>query len=349
LSFLPLSSKINRTVSIDGEAYLLFSGTSYLGMGSLEEYEQLVIEGIKKYGFNHGWSRINNIQLSIYEEFETYFSQQAGAKKALVLSSGFLAGKAALSALQKKADYTFIAPGSHPAILPDQVEVPMCAFQDWIRQISHQTEELPESKILFIANAVNALFPEIHDFQWINQLSNKHQYFLLIDDSHAFGTVGSGIFGTFSQWQGINAEVVVSGSLNKGLGIPAGIILGNTEILTSIIEQPIFRASSPPPPGNLYAFLLGQKLYATQYRKLNHLQQHFKKNGLIDPQNFNFVDQLPIYEFKNKYWTDLFAENKILVSSFPYPNPNDVPIHRIVISAHHEESDLEQLIGVLSK
>jgi 8-amino-7-oxononanoate synthase len=343
-----LASKINRTISYEGQEYLLFSGTAYLGMASLEAFGKLVLEGGKKYGLNHGWSRGNNVQLTIYEEFERFFALKAGAEKSLVFSSGYLAGRAALAELKKNVDIIYAAPDTHSAILPEDMVLTNSTYDDWKRKLVEELEQLQPSRVLILSNAINALHPEIYDFHWINHLPKKHEYTLLIDDSHAFGVVGEGIFGTYSQWKDLSAEVIVSGSLNKGLCLPAGIVLGNKIRLNEISRQAIFRSSSPPTPGNIYAFLAAQTLYEKQSLKLKELLT-YAKSLLFDFKGITQAGRLPVFAFDDSRWVEVLEKHHILVSSFPYPSPNDAPINRIVFSAHHEKSDLWKLHSILTK
>lgn len=120
-----VTDRANSRLMAEGEEYLQFAGTAYLGMSQVPAFEKLLVEGIKKYGANHGSSRQSNVQLAIYDEFEEFFAAQTGAEKARLLSSGFLAGHLAVEVLRKEVDLIWIAPDAHPAILPQgQAEIP---------------------------------------------------------------------------------------------------------------------------------------------------------------------------------------------------------------------------------
>jgi 7-keto-8-aminopelargonate synthetase-like enzyme len=41
-------------------------------------------------------------------------------------------------------------------------------------------------------------------------------------------------------------------------------------------------------------------------------------------------------------------QQQILISSFPYPNPTDKTLNRIVLSAWHEKEDIEKLIAAIN-
>ncbi|WP_228780098.1 aminotransferase class I/II-fold pyridoxal phosphate-dependent enzyme [Aquiflexum lacus] len=348
ISPLELQSKIDRTVNYQGSEYLFFSGTAYLGMGNVPEFEKLIIGSITKYGISHGLSRINNIRLHAYHQFETFFAEKAGAEKSLVWSSGFLAGMAAVQFLSKHADHVFVAPDTHPAILPHGINTdPFLDHITWAESCIKKSEELPNSKILILANAVDPLIPTVHQFDWIKNLPDRHDYTLLIDDSHAFGVLGKGIYGTYSQWKHLPVRLLVSGSLNKGLSLPAGILLGDAATIDEIAGTNIFRSSSPPAPGYLQAFLQAEYLYQSQQQKLKENIRLFQ--NLTNSLNvFNFVEGYPIFSFPDQSWSEKLFQSGIIVSSFPYPNPFDPLANRIVVSATHHPEDLIQLHKVIS-
>ncbi len=346
---LYLPSKINRTIFHGEKKYLFFSGTAYLGMGGVEKFENAVIQGIQKYGLNHGLSRINNVRLQVYDHFERFFAEQAEADKALVYSSGYLAGYAAVTHFKKEADHIFVAPDTHPAVLPDElVPDPLQTFGNWADECLKLCSSLPSQKILFLANAVDPLKPVIHSFDWMKALPGKHEYTLLVDESHAFGVLGKGVFGTYGQWKNPSVNLVVSGSLGKAVGIPAGIILGSQKSLQPLEQHKIFRSSSPPAPGYLEAFLICQHLYQTQIEKLKQNLGYF--SGLIeDLELLNGDERYPVFTFQDTIPINILEEKGIIISSFSYPTAKDPAVNRIIVSAHHEKADLWELAKLLKK
>jgi len=203
-------------------------------------------------------------------------------------------------------------------------------------------------RIGILSNAVNPLKPQIHDFGWIKELSPVNEYFVLIDDSHAFGVVGDSIFGTFGQWKHVTSNLLVCGSLGKALSLPAGVILGSQNLMDKVDSHPIFRSSSPPAPAFLYAFLNGQELYRAQLKKLreNCGEVYQRMQSMVD---FNMLEGFPVVTFQESAWVDILLEEKIIASSFPYPGPSDSSLNRLVITATHSREDLTQLVSVLKK
>ncbi|MDN3203878.1 aminotransferase class I/II-fold pyridoxal phosphate-dependent enzyme [Algoriphagus sediminis] len=343
-----LDQKIDRIIRYEGKNYRYFSGTAYLGMGLLPPFKSALTEGMELLGLNHGQSRGNNVKLNIFQEFEDFFAQSAGAEEAIVMSSGYLAGSAALQSCSKSKDI-WVAPDTHPAILPNQL-IPdsTMSFESWKQLCLEKAERLAPQEILILGNAVDPLTSMIHDYSWLKAIGKKHSVTLIVDDSHAFGLIGQGIFGTYESLKTLPAEVIVSGSLGKGLSLPAGIILCSEERQKKIHGLRMYGGASPCPPAYLYAFLKCQNIYVDQQKKLVQNVKLF--SSLIEDINgINKSEDYPVFVFERDEWVEALEEAGFIVSSFHYPTVKDPRINRIIISAFHLPEDLELLSETLHK
>ena len=336
----------DREIICKGKPYLQFSGTSYLGMGSHPEFRQMLISGLLKHGPNHGSSRNSNVQLPIYDAFESHFAAGSGAAEAALLSSGYMAGQLALNTLRPLVDLTWTAPETHPAITFGSQQASGDSHSQWQKKCVAKSHELMGQKILILSNAVNPLLPEIYNFKWLKKLSPANKYFLLIDDSHAFGLLGEGVFGTYGQWKNLPVELMVCGSLGKALALPAGIILGSQPMISEVRKNAIYRTSSPPAPAFLEAFMKGRDIYRRQQEKLNK-NLHYMFSALEGMEGFKFLPDYPVVSFEAASWVERLHQEGFALSSFPYPLPGSPPVNRIVLSAWHLLSDLEKLVKAL--
>lgn len=342
-----LDRRIDRVIDFEGKSYRYFSGTAYLGIGLLPEFQERVIAGMEQYGLNHGQSRGNNVRLKIYEEFESFFAHSAGAESALVMSSGYLAGTAALRHLSDGVDQIWVAPDTHPAILPvDLTPNPEGSFEDWKENCLEKASTLSPQTILILGNAANPLTSDIHAYSWLEDIASKHDLRLLIDDSHAFGVIGNEHFGTYSSLSRIPAKVVVSGSIGKGLGLPAGIILSDEATKAEIMKLRIFGGASPCPPGFLQAFLDTQPLYQSQVQTLKKNIKYFH-SGIQGIPEITGYESYPVFRFTQDSWVEKLEQAGFITSSFHYPTASDPRINRIVISAFHFQEDLDFLLQTL--
>jgi len=348
LNPLALSARLGKKFLIEGKEYLFFNGTSYLGLDSLEAYGRIVESNVQKWGTHHGLSRSNNVRLAVYDAFEEYFSTQAGAETAALFSSGYLAGIAASQYLFPKADQCWSAPDTHPAILPSGLRADSSlSFSQWMHACLERASTLPSQKILILGNAVDPLKAEIHAYDWVALIAEKHEVTLLIDDSHAFGVLGNGLFGTYSQWKQEGVQLVISGSLGKGLATPGGIVLGPADLIQGVKSQSIFAGASPPSPALLQSFLDAQELLQVQQGKLQELTSFFYQQNRLLPQ-IHGTSNFPVFVYSPDLWAEKLQEQGYITSSFPYPTASGPKVNRMVLSASHTREELSALSQMLA-
>lgn len=350
----------SRTIHLNGEEHLFFSGTSYLGMGHQPDFKAALLEGFNQYGTIFSASRNNNVQLKIYAEAEDFIAQWTGAEAALTVSSGLMAGQLVV---QNLLNQTFIlAPSAHPAIWqvnpPPSEGIGMCHqynfknFDNFSKKIVGIVNE-ETSAVVIAANAIDPLQGEDYDFSWIKNLPNDKPITLLLDDSHGIGmtyTEGSGIFRKIKDLIGdkSNIKLIVIASLAKAVGIPGGVILGDKKTIASIRQNPLFVGASPIVPAYLFAFLHAQKTYTEARLVLQkNIQQFTTALSQMPNLPITYLPNYPVFFTPQKDLFDFLLNHKILISSFSYPKPTDPPITRIILSALHTEGDIDLMVNSL--
>lgn len=331
-----------RTISIDEEEFLYFSGTSYLGISLNSNFQKLVFQSIKRYGTNYGNSRISNIQMNIFDEAEHFLAIRSGAEAALVTSSGFMAGQLAFNNFAK-SDHIFYAPNVHPAVCSKDYIPFDGTFLQWKEDVINKISQVNSGTILLISNAIDPLFSEPYDFNWLFDLPQNKDIVLILDDSHGYGVTGINGEGIYSSLRNLNnIDLIVTASLGKACGIPGGLILARKEVLESIKTSSMFAGSSPGAPAYLNALLHASDIYDVALKKLRQNILYFK-TLIIQENNFHSLPDFPVFHTPENGLYDHLKRNKIIISSFPYPAPENKSITRIVLSSLHEENDIKRL------
>lgn len=328
-----------RSIDIDGQEYLYFSGTAYLGLPQNPAFQMLIQEGLYQYGSVYGSSRNGNLQLSIYEQAEAKLAAWTGAEASLTLSSGMLAGQAAIRQLMLES-YEFIySPDVHPAVwhLP-QVEIPKCSFEVWSEQFTATNHQLA-----IVTNSVDALRGKLYDFGWVNDIPDEIEVVLLIDDSHGLGITGEEGKGV---WKRIpkreNVRLIVTASLAKAMGLPGGILFSDATTIQQIRHTAYFGGCSPIAPDHLYAYLNADALYKEAYVRLQANIQQFA-DAVRHINLFSFSKGYPVFYTERDELYPFLLERGIFVYSFSYPKPTDKANTRIVICAWHTTEDIKKL------
>jgi 8-amino-7-oxononanoate synthase len=214
-----------RTVKIDGQEKLYFSGTSYLGINHVPAYQQLLVEGIGQYGGNYSSSRSSNLQLAVYEEAESFLSKLLDQEAVLTFSSGYQAGQALMKALPTEAHYIF-APKTHPAVWQAAQEVAQGNFPSWVLSLPTQISSAPTEEVIILTNSLDPLFAEKYKFNWLAALPSSKSIHVIIDDSHGLGILGEkgeGIIREIKPFLPEHIQLTIVGSIGKALGIPGGV------------------------------------------------------------------------------------------------------------------------------
>lgn len=339
----------SRTITIDNQEYLWFSGTSYLGMPHHQGFRENFMRAFSRYGTSWGSSRNNTVRLEIYEKAEIELAKFAKMPVALTVSSGMWAGQLVVNFLQKPDTKFFFAPKTHPALwnganlqLEDWERG--LSYSEWALQIVEKVNICTAKNIVICSDSVGSPYVEQFDFQWINNLSIDKNITIVIDASHSFGIhhFNHSIIHPF------NHSVIITASLNKAMGMTGGVILSDSETVSSIRQSPMFAGASPMMPALLETFVNSLDCFAEQQQKLSKNISYFNSMIPIDSL-LDSVENYPAYCTYKSGVHEHLVENGIMTACFPYPTATDLAVTRLVISALHLEEDLEKLASVLSK
>ena len=331
----------DRTILDEGKEYLYFGGTSYLGMATHPEYQNLLCNSIRIWGTAYGSSRNSNIKLSIYQKAESLFANNSGAEAALMVSSGTLAGRLVIDYLSKSHEHFYHYPKTHPAILKDS-SVPL--FVDG-KLHPRLTDDIKES-VVIAADSLLSLEVQPTNFDFLEAISSSKKITLLIDESHSLGIVGAkgeGIFKTINHPK-ISQKIMIS-SLTKAYGCSGGVIAGNKEVIQMIQNDAVFISAAGMNPIFLQTFVDGQALLQNQLNKMRANLKFFYGDTAL-PSLFKYDLNYPVIYSNSNLIFDYLKSKDMIITNFKYPN-YELLMNRIVITANHTKSDLEQLKSAL--
>jgi len=332
----------NRIFYKDGEEFIYFGGTNYLGVTTLPEFQALLFKSFQKWGTSYGSSRAANLQLDIYTTAEELLAKQMGSESAVCVSSGMLAGKLVLEVLQHTTDLLFHFPNTHPALI-HPFSLPLL-IDDKLNPFLFDSTI---SQIAIVADAIPALEVAPIDLSILNTIPKTIKVTLVLDESHSIGILGDQGEGISNQYLlPNNFQKITIASLGKAIGLSGGLITGNLDFINQIKKLQNFVGSSGMNPAFLDTFVQAQGIYQKQRQKLKENLDYVANNLLPNPE-FIFSRNYPLLYFDHEELLQLLLENNIIPTSFPYPTASG-KLSRIVICAHHTREDLEKMIQQLN-
>lgn len=329
-----------REIHINGEVFLYFGGTAYLGLQTSRDFQKILIRNIKRFGTNYSASRRANVQLSIYDEAEAYLARLLGCKSCFTLSSGYLAGQLISRHFHQKGHRCFFAPDTHGAVhtLHSKNHENLASL---IFDLNKAIDSEEKSPVLFMESVMpnGRNYP---DFEWLGQLPLK-KMILVVDDSHGLGIVGKNGGGVLESLKKLKTkELILCGSLGKGFGIQAGIIAGSSNCIDELMSTDMFAAASPASPSSLATLMQSSKILARKRALLMDNIDYFltKLEGI---GTLAYMPDYPSFAFDDVGLGSHLFNDKIVVTNFNYPTEYGRLVQRIVITAAHSRKDLERL------
>ena len=341
--FRRVLNPISRKITLEQESYLYFGGTAYLGIPQHKEFHKLYLEGLARFGLNNGTSRNNNVQLSIYDEVEQFAATYFGASACLITSSGYTAAQLTIKHLSTLGELRY-APATHPALWLNKAPKTSGSFNEWARALVTEINQSKVENWVIISNSLNNLYPEVYDFSFIEEIDEEKRIILIVDDSH-----GIGILNTFSTLPTKkNIEIVVVASMAKALGVDAGLVLGSQNIISLLKQTNEFLGASPPSAAGLFAFKNASLIYEQERGKLKDLTKRLFE-ALNGDSDWAFTPNIPIFLTTSASVEEELMKQRVLISSFAYPDKNGSLINRVVLSSWHTLADIEELTLALAK
>lgn len=337
---ISISDKPGRTATVDGREYLFFSGFSYLGMTASPEMQQCLEEGAARYGVVFPSSRIGNIRLDLFEEFEEVLSRHTGLPASVSYSSGYQAAQAA-AIFAASGRRTVYLPQAHPSLRLPGYPPGTSEETGLISRIIDLINNAGDDEYVIIGDAVNPLLGKVEDFSWLSHIRKKTR--VLVDDSHGMGILSEGGEGIISLLPRVeHIEYILCYSLAKAMGIGGGVVSGSKAVITALKSMPHFTAGTAISPANAYAYTRMKDHYRERRRKLMDNIGYLRSRDGISAV-FENDERLPIFFSRSeKLYGRCFGEH-ILLSAFSYPSEKDPPVTRAVISSLHTPADLDRL------
>ena len=332
-----------REIIVKGKSYLYFGGTSYLGLQTNPDFQDLYIQNIRKYGTNYGASRKSNIRIAVFEKAEASLAAMVGSEACTTLSSGYLAGQLVAQHFDTEEFRCFYAPKSHSAIFQKETK-PFETFKDLLSSVKESPRD--KTSVVFL-DSIDTLDSAYPNFDGLRSLPLK-EVILVVDDSHGIGIMGKRGGGAFQLIKKLKPkELIVCCSLGKGLGIQAGAIFGTKVRIDQLTNTDFFGGASPATPAALATFSEGHHIYKKQRELLKqNVDLFLNKTQVFD--SFRFTQKHPAFIFENSELVDYLEENGVVITNFKYPNDEGVLMSRIVISAAHTKDDIELLSELLN-
>ncbi len=342
-----------------GQRLLYCAGTDYHRLGFETTVQKAVQQAMQQQGLGAGGSRVTTGNNILLKELETALAEFFGVEAALVVGSGYLANLVLLQAVRSRFDVVLADAQAHASLVDAirAVGLPMEYFQH--RDASDLQKRLRAwqgKAVLVVTDGIFAARGEIAPLDAYWQLVQQFNARLLVDDAHGMAVLGEKGRGTVEYFRLPFSEVWVTGTLSKGFGVFGGVILGNHELIQSVVKHSAAFVGHTPMP---LAILAGAKAAVTFLRQHPQRIHHLQERTLTARQQLQqagltlFAGPMPIISvaFPEEEGITAFERHCLQAGVFPpfnrYPGAPAGGHFRFVITSRHTNAQVQQLLNTI--
>ena len=230
------------------------AGNDYLGLARHPEVTEAAAHAATRWGAGSTGSRLVTGTGPLHLAVEQALARHTGSEAGLVLSSGYLANLAAVTALSGPDTLVVSDEANHASIVDacrlSRARVAVVPHGDLARvaQALHQRDE---ERALVVTDAVFSVSGLLAPLAALHEVARDSGALLVVDEAHALGVVGRAGRGAAAAAGLAGApDVVLTATLSKALGSQGGAVLGPAAVRQHLVDTArpfIFDTALAPP------------------------------------------------------------------------------------------------------
>lgn len=262
-TFPKLEGEINSKMKFRGKEVLTWSLNNYIGLANHPEVRKADAEAAKEYGLAYPMgARMMSGQSSKHEELENKLAEFVNKEDAYLLNFGYQGMVSIIDSLVTRNDVIVYDNESHACIMDGvflhkakggksfvYAHNDMEKCEKMLKFAAKRTEETGGG-VLLITEGVFGMAGDLGKIKEIVALKDKHEFRLLVDDAHGFGTMGKTGAGTgehFGVQDGIDVYFATFAKAMAGIGAFVASTEEVTNFLRYNLRSQIFAKSLPMP------------------------------------------------------------------------------------------------------
>jgi 8-amino-7-oxononanoate synthase len=349
-------------IKLNGQALLAFCSNDYLGLANHPLLASAATKACLDYGVGSGASHLVIGHTDLHDELEEALAKVTQRPRALLFSSGYMANMGVISSLLDRQDAIYQDRLNHASLL-DGGLLSAAKFQRYRHNdtvdLQRQLNSTQARRNLVATDAVFSMDGDIAPLKRLSQVCAEKNAWLMIDDAHGFGVLGTNGAGSAIE-QNLSVEEcpIYMATLGKALGSYGAFVAGSDALIESLIQfSRNYIYTTALPPAIAAASLAGVHLLTDEAWRQQHLnqlikmfKQQAKELGLpLMPSN-TAIQPIMLGPAKVALKVSgALKEMGFLVTAIRPPTvPKNTARLRITLSAAHTQSHLQQLIDALA-
>jgi 8-amino-7-oxononanoate synthase len=355
-----LESPQGAHVVVDGREVVAFGSNDYLGLAGDPRLAAAAREGAARYGVGAGASHLILGHAAAHHALEESLAQFVRLPRALLFSTGYMANIGIVTAIAGRDDAVFADKLNH-ASLNDAVLLSRADFRRYPhRDLATLEDMLAASQArrkLVVSDAVFSMDGDIAPVHALLRLCERYDAWLVLDDAHGFGVLGSTGGGVLQHYGVASERIVYMATLGKAAGVFGAFVAGQPALIEILVQRARpYIYTTAMPPLLAHTLLAGLEIIAAETWRRELLAQliaRLKRDvaGLrwrLLPSDTAIQPLMIGANDEAVRVSEQLAQRGLLVPAIRPPTvPEGTARLRISLSAAHSEQDVAQLVEAL--
>jgi 8-amino-7-oxononanoate synthase len=229
----PIDRREGKHIVCRGRRLLNMASNDYLGLGAGPELRRKVADNFVRYGSSSSSSRLVSGNFTLLNEAEAAYARYFGYEAALFYPSGYQANLGVLSTLFEPGDTLLFDKHIHASSVKGLALSGAQAKGFNHSAMDHLEKRLKKSgsQVGVVTESLFSMDGDRLDVSGLKSLKEAHHFFCIVDEAHAFGTLGP-------QGRGLAREVadVAVGTYGKALGLFGAFVCTSAEIKSYLLN-----------------------------------------------------------------------------------------------------------------
>ena len=355
-----IGSAQGRMLEADGKTLLNFSSNDYLGLAGDDRVRQALADGAAQWGVGSGSSHLICGHTDAHHRLEEALAEFTNRPRCLLFASGYAANLGTINALTGRGDYVFEDRLNHASLL-DGGLISGARFQRYAhRDTDDLQDKLQQSgsnaaRRLVVTDGVFSMDGSACDIATTAAVASEHCAWLMVDDAHGFGVLGTSGRGLVDADNfGPDDVQVLIGTLGKAFGTQGGFVAGSEILIETLIQSArTYIYSTAMPAAVAEATLVSLQIAQQEDWRREQLNEHIERfREGAQRLGLQLIDSAtPIQpvllgdEQSALNMSSALEQQGILISAIRPPTvPKGTSRLRITLTAAHQSGDIHRLL-----
>jgi len=272
----------DATVDLEGTKFINYSTYNYLGLAGDPRVTQAAHNAIDVWGTSTGSGRSITGEIDLHQQFENEICEALGTEACVVSVGGYSTNTFAIGYLLRPKDVIFYDELVHNSALSGcqlsgarRFSFPHNDYEALDRMLADHRGSFERAIVL--VEGVYSMDGDIPDIPKLIEIKNRHKAFLMVDEAHSMGIIGSKGMGVTDYFNVKGSEIdILFGSMSKSFATCGGFVAGPQPMvdLLKYHAPGVLLYGAAPTPANTAAGLEALRIMRAEPERALRLQDN---------------------------------------------------------------------------